>query len=234
MPRIELIPEVLYNPNDPIHWEVDNLPLKNILRRENLINLALDNVIQEMRDAIGTSGSVANRLNQSINPDGSLKTAAVDETLHSIEEHTDTDDFVRMTKNQSDKLDEISDNATNLTLKIFTNDVTFVGIDDGELQIKPSETILPIFETPNILKFTIAFPTEAIHTHYYELEPVHANLITPDYTNYKTTSVSTPYLENSLRIYINGVRIFSNAEVYVPGASVNDPWTLMIFLGRNP
>ena len=77
MPRIELIPEVKYNPLDPIHHYYDNLPLENILRRINLINLALDDVILQMRDAIGTQGSLANRLNQSIESDGSLKKQAI-------------------------------------------------------------------------------------------------------------------------------------------------------------
>ena len=49
MPRIELIPEVLYQPQDPYHWEVDNLPLKNILRRQNLINLSVDNILEQIR-----------------------------------------------------------------------------------------------------------------------------------------------------------------------------------------
>ena len=103
MPRIELIPEVLYQPNDPYHWEIDNLPLKNIITRQNLINLALDDVLEEMRDAIGTAGSVANRLNQSIEQDGSLKATAIDATLHNIEDHTDGSAFVRMSSAQSAK-----------------------------------------------------------------------------------------------------------------------------------
>ena len=72
MPRIELIPEVLYQPQDPYHWEVDYVPLKNMLRRQNLINLSVDNILEQIRDAIGTQGSLSNRLNQSIEEDGTL------------------------------------------------------------------------------------------------------------------------------------------------------------------
>lgn len=229
MPRIELIPEVLYGPNDPIHWEIDNLPLKNILRRQNLINLALDNLIEQMRDAVGTQNTVANRLNQSINADGSLKATAIDAAQHSIEEHTDTDDFVRMTKLQSDKLDLVADEATNFGLQVFTDDTTFIEFAAGVLKLKPSSTVIPSVESPDILKLNLAFPAEAAHRHFYGLEPVPVNLITPDYLSYKVDSTPSEYVEGSLRVYVNGVRLFEDVEVYAPGALVDDPWTLLKF-----
>jgi hypothetical protein len=229
MPRIELITEVYYRPNDPIHWEIDNLPLRAINRRQNLINLALDNVIQQLRDAIGTQGSFANRLNQSINADGSLKTEAVNNTLHSIEAHEDSDLYVRMTREQSEKLDLIADEATSVSLEIYTDDTTFISFNEGVLKLKPSSTVQPSFEAPDILKLNLAFPTDAAHRHHYGLIPVHDNLVNPDYMNYKVTSTNTAFIEGSLRIYINGVRIFEDAEVYVPGSMVDDPWTLISF-----
>jgi|688.fasta_scaffold07368_13 hypothetical protein len=229
MPRIELIPEVLYGPLDPIHWEVDNLPLKAILRRQNLINLALDNVIEQMRDAIGTQGSIANRLNQSLNPNGSLKSDAIDESEHSIESHTDTDFYVRMTREESEKLSTIAEEATNIKFQIYTDEANFFDFEEGILSIQPSSTVTASFESPNILKFNMAFPTEAAHQHHYGLEPIHANLVTPDYINYTTTSTATPFIENSLRVFINGMRIYSDIEVYVPGALVDDAWTLLSF-----
>lgn len=229
MPRIELIPEVLYGPNDPIHWEIDNLPLKSIIRRQNLINLALDNVIQEMRDAIGTQGSVANRLNQSLDGDGNLRTSAVDQTLHSIESHEDTEDYVRMTRDQSEKLDLIADNATDITFRIYTDDATFIEMTEGVLEIKPSTTVVPTVESPNIIKLNMQFPSSAAHSHYYSLEPVPVNLITPDFINYQVNSIPSPFIEDSLRVTINGLRIFEGIEVYVPGALVDDAWTLMSF-----
>lgn len=229
MPRIELIPEVYYTSNDPIHWEVDNLPLKNIITRQQLINMALDNVIEEMRDAIGTQGSVANRLNQSLNADGTLKVSAVDATLHSIDDHTDSDDYVRMTKDQSDKLDLIQDEANELTVTVYTDDVTFTDFDTGSIVLKPSATVTPSVESPNIIKFNMTFPDSAAHRHYYGLVPVNVSLVTPDYINFKVNSIASEYVEESLRVYINGVRIFADAEVYVPGPLVADPWTLMSF-----
>lgn len=232
MPRIELIPEVLYGPLDPIHWEIDNLPLKAILRRQNLINLSLDNVLTELRDAIGTQGSLANRLNQSLNVDGGLKAAAIDEAEHSIESHTDSDLYVRMTREESEKLASVADEATNLSLEIYTDETTFIEFPEGILKIKPSTTITPSFESPDTIKFNISFPSEAAHQHYYGLVPVDADQVNPDYVNYKVTSAepAVAFIEGSLRVYINGVRIYEDTEVYVPGAMVDDAWTLLSFL----
>jgi len=226
MPRIELIPEVYYAPNDPYHWEVDNLPLKNIIQRQNLINLALDGALEQMRDAIVTQGSVANRLNQSIEQDGSLKTVAVDDTLHSLEEHADTANYVRMSKSQSDKLDLITDEATDIILQVDKDGSNVVTFDSGTVIFESSDTVIPSVTSPNKVKFDMVFPASAAHRHYFGLVPVHADG-TPDYINYKVTSVSTVYIEGSLRVYINGVRIFESDEVYVPGPLVDDAWTLM-------
>lgn len=229
MPRIELIPEVLYGPLDPIHWEIDNLPLKAILRRQNLINLSLDNVLSQMRDAIGTQGSLANRLNQSIEPNGDLKSSAIDEALHSIEEHQDTDFYVRMTRAESDKLATIADEATDVSLEIYTNETTFIEFNTGVLQIKPSSTLTPSFEAPNVLKFNLNFPSSAAHEHHYGTTPVSVDQVNPDLINFATTSTNTAFIEGSLRVYVNGVRIFEDHEVYVPGAMVEDAWTLLSF-----
>lgn len=232
MPRIELIDPVYYGPLDPIHWEIDNLPLKNILRRQNLINLSLDNVLEQIRDAIGTSGSMSNRLNISISADGSLKTQAIDDALHSIEEHEDTDTYVRMTKEAFDKLTLIAEGATSLGLKIYTNDVDFVEFDTGTLKLKASSTITPTFESPDILKLDMAFPEEAAHQHYYGQIPVHSNIVTPDFTNYKFTNTDPDdidYVDGSLRVFVNGVRIFEGVEVYAPGPLVDAAWTLLSF-----
>jgi len=227
MPRIELIPEVYHQPNDPYHWEYDNLPLKNIIRRQNLINLSLDDVLEQMRDAIGTQGSVANRLNQSVNSDGSLKATAIDEALHSIEEHEDTDDYVRMTKAESDKLANVADDASDVTLQVNTDGSNVVTFDSGVVIFEESTTVAPAVTAPNRIKFNLAFPVEAAHRHFYGLTPVHADLLTPDYVNYKVNSGASEFVEGSLRVYINGVRIFETDEVYVPGPLITDPWTLL-------
>jgi hypothetical protein len=231
MPRIELIPEVYHAPNDPYHWEYDNLPLKNIIERQNIINLSLDNVLEEMRAAIGTQGSMSNRIAQSINDDGSLKTTAIDDALHSVEEHTDSDDYVRMTVPQSAKLDLITDEATDLVIHVDPSGdgSNLVQFNSGTVSIQSSSSVTPVIESPNILKFDLAFPVAAAHRHFYGQTPVSVNLVTPDYINYKVDSASTAYVDESLGVYINGVRIFEDDDVYVPGPLVDDPWTLMSF-----
>ena len=198
------------------------------MTRQNLINLALDDVIQQMRDAIGTQNTVANRLNQSIAADGSLKKQAIDDALHSMDDHTDSTNFVRMTAAQSAKLDLIADEATDLTLQVTDGSATVV-FDAGSVLFQPSDTVSMSVTTPNILKFNLAFPASAAHQHFYGLDPVHDDIIEPDYINYKVTSMATPYVEGTLRVYVNGVRIFSDVEVYVPGVMVEDAWTLLSF-----
>jgi len=202
--------------------------LRNILQRQELINLSLDNVLKELRDAIGTQGSVANRLNQSIEQDGSLKTIAIDDANHSIEAHADTDDYVKMLREESDKLTLISDEATDLTLEI-QNDLVDVDFASGEVRFRDSDTVTWSVTSPNIIKANMAFPATAAHQHYYSQEPVHSNIITPDYRNYKVNASSSEIVEGSLRVIVNGVRINEVEAVYVPGPLVDDPWMLLSF-----
>jgi hypothetical protein len=231
MPNLDGIPELTYRPNDPYHWHFDNLPLKNIFRRQALINMALDNVIALNRDAIGTQGTVANRLNQSIDADGNLKTAAIDEAEHSIEAHTDTETYVRMLRAESDKLDNIADEANSFSVAIQEDeegeDVTT--FDDGVLQFIPSPSVYFEITAPNKVQAHMTFPVAAAHSHYYDQTPIHVNSMSPDYTNYKVNSSATPYITGSLRVYINGVRLTSSESIYVPGNLVNDAWTLLSF-----
>lgn len=222
MPRIELIDVPLHQADDPYHFEFDNLPLKALKTRQELINSSLDNLIAQMRDAIGTQNTVANRLNQSIDPDGNLKSSAINEALHSISEHTDTDEYVRMTAAERAKLDGIDSEATNITVTV--DDVV---LDAGTVLFDSSSSIQVELTSPNIIKWNLAFDPAFAHQHYYNLEPVPADL-SPDYINYKVNSISSAFIEGSLRVYINGMRIFED-EVYVPGVLVDDPWTLIKF-----
>ena len=206
MPRIELIDVPLFQPEDPYHYEFDNLPLKALKTRQELINMAL-----------------ANRLNQSIDADGNLKASAIDEALHSIEEHEDTDDYVRMTSDERTKLENIASDATSLTLTY--DDTEF---DSGTVVLADSSSITIEHVAPNIIKWNLAFDTASAHQHYYGLTPVDATS-TADYTNYKVNTSSTEYIDGSLKVYVNGVRIYEDAEIYVPGVLVDDPWTLLKF-----
>jgi len=189
--------------------------------------------LEQIRDAIGTQGSVSNRLNQSINSDGSLKSSAIDDAFHSIENHADTLNYVRMTKSQSDKLDLISEEATNLSIQIDVDGSSTILFDGGVIELQASSSIVPIITAPNILTFELGFPSTAAHRHFYGSTPVDVNLMDPDYINYTVDSVPSPFVDGSLRVYVNGVRIFEDIEVYAPGPLTDDPWTLLSFVSNS-
>lgn len=245
MPRIELIDVPLFNPNDPYHWQFDNIPLTNLMRRQNLINLALDDLLTQTRDAIGTQGSLANRLNQSIDEDGSLKRVAINDALHHMGSHTDDewDDpdeyaawvatreapFVRMEKAEADKLANVASGATDFSMRVQRDmegdDV--VEFAAGVLQLIPSPSVAWEVIAPNKLKANLNFPVESAHRHYYDQTPVDYSTTNPDNKKFKVNSIATPYVEGSLRVYVNGVRLTASDSVYVPGSLVDDPWTLL-------
>ncbi len=234
MPKIDLITPVEYDPLWPYHHQFDNLPLTHILARQTLINLALDQLINIMEDAEGTAGTVANRLNQSMEDSGALKTVAVDNALHNIGHHTDGDfggtDYVRMLESERDKLTLISDEATALTI-VFDTISGSILFDDEVIAITDSPTVTWNVDSPSTVTANFAFPTSAAHDHFYDLIPIHDNITTPDFINYKSTSTSTVYIDGSLRVYINGIRISETSSVFVYNAAIGPSgvWTLTSF-----
>ena len=231
IPRIELVDVPLHDALDPYHFRFDNMPLQSLITRQEIINDAVDINKQIMTESIGTQGTLANRLTQSIKDDGSLRTTAIDDTLHSMEKHTDTVDFVRMTKSERDKLALIDDESNELTLRIEFNDA--ISSDDiafvsGEVIIEDTSTVTWEVAAPNKLRANLGFPIAAAHQHFYDLKPVHVNTVTPDYLNYKVTTVSTVFVDGSLRIHVNGIRISEFENVFVPDA-ITDTQSLLKF-----
>lgn len=226
MPRTELIPDVLYDGNFPYHYEYDNLPIKNILEKINIINNAVDVNSQILRDAAGNQGSLSNRLDQSIEFDGNLKEEAINQTLHNIGAHSDgvyddgngPIDFVRMKKAESDKLATISSNASAIQIQfdIISNTVLF---KDELVEFENSDEISWELTAPNKIKPRLNLTTTP-HQHFYDLIPVHSNLSTPDYINYKVNSISSSFTEGSLRVYINGIRITDQGILVPDGSNV--------------
>ena len=224
MPNLNLIPETLYQAMMPYQIDYDNLPLHTIYTREEIINDAVDINSALMREAIGTSGTLGNRLRVAINDDGSLKADAIDAALHNIADHADDPlgIYVKMTLAESDKLALISDAATAFSINVHTPSVTTSFID-AVVEIESSDTITWEVDAPSTLKAHMAFPTTAVHRHYYGLEPV-----TTDYLNYKTTSLSTIFTADTLRVYVNGIRVYSDISVLVPDTLVTT-WTTTSF-----
>jgi len=238
MPRIDLITPVFYQDLWPYHSRYDNLPLEYIVARQELINYAVDNNEEILEESQGTAGSLSNRLNQSIEEDGDLKTDAIDDALHSIGAHTDGEydgvDYVRMLDSERDKLDLISDQATALRIQFEAiSAISATEFSDETVTFRDSDTITWEITNPNIVTANMVFPDSAAHEHHYDLTPVHADQDEPDYTNYKVTSSATAFIEGSLRVYINGIRISEDETVYVYNADSGPAgtWTLTQFTG---
>jgi len=239
MPDLNALPVPQYNSAQPYHWEYDNLPLKTLANRDELINGVVDTHSEILRNCAGTVGTLANRLNQSVEEDGNLKTTAVDDTSHNIAKHEDGSKtvsgselsdynnlgyigvvnpvpFVRMLEAERDKLSLVADEATNIVINVNTPSLIYTfGDGINTLDLIESDSIGWTFEGPNSVKPEIKFSIAFAHRHYYNLDP-----ITSDYQNYQVNMVSTPYMEDSLRVYINGVRLNSVYNVYVPNSDV--------------
>jgi hypothetical protein len=246
VPDLNKLPVPHYAGNQPYHWEYDNVPLDQLALRDQIISNEVDVQGRVLQDAIGTQGTLANRLNQSINPDGTLKESAVDQTMHNVAEHTDgsrTVDqselayytstlgyasvsnpvpFVRMLQHERDKLALIADEATNMPIQVETPS-NIVLFEQGPVHFAPSDSIQWQVVAPNQVKAVLGVSIEFAHIHYYDIEP-----ITSDYLNFKVTTTNTPYIDGSLRVYVNGVRLSSEVAVYAPSNPIGT-WTLRQF-----
>lgn len=218
MPDISIIAVPSYQPLQPYFYQVDNLPINALVQRDEIINSAVDTNTSILESAIGTAGTLAARLDQSLEPNGNLKTTKINEALHNIGSHADGSydglDYVRMLLSEREKLALISDEATNVTIQVDQiSQVAF--FNSGSVVFKNSTTISFNVIEPNIITAEVAVGLQNAHRHFYGVEPQSANL-TPDYLNY-ITGLNVPYEIGSLRVYINGVRIYSDGSlIYVP------------------
>jgi hypothetical protein len=223
MPAIESIPVPTYTALSPVHHTVDNQPIFGLIERIDLVNSQVDNNTIILNSAIGTQGTLANRLAQSIDEDGSLKTIAINNALHSIANHTDDGGFVRMTLDERTKLSFIASEATSLAINISTIS-GIIPYVNTTLDLAPSDSIVWRYDGVRISP-DMNLPASIRHVHHYGLVPV-----TSDRQNYVTTSLSTAYMSGSLRVYINGVRLNSDGIVYVPfGQPSTVTWTAVTY-----
>lgn len=232
MPNISSIPVPLFEQLDGYHYAVDNKPIQGLIDRLFLVNGQVDIDANILRECIGTAGTLANRLSQSLNDDGTIKTIAVDNCLHSIAEHTDGDGFVRMSLTERNKLSLIDPEATNLNIEVETISTTIAWPDDGgtTLSVKPSDTITwRTDETGALLADSaVAITVHAIH--HYDVTPILVSGAT-----YKTTSIDTAYKEETLRVYINGLRLTRDETIdgyyYTETSPEDGTFTLNTTLG---
>lgn len=233
MPRIGLITPVYHVPSNPYHADYDNLPLRNIVERQNLINNAVDNLTELMQEGKGTQGSIANRIAQSIDENGDLIPGSMDSSMHSVGAHTDGiwdgTNYVRMQEVERVKLDAISDGATALSIKFDTISTT-VTFSDETVYFQNSDCVSWNVVAPNTIQALTAFPSTAAHQHFYDIIPTAENIALPDYINYVAP---VAFIDGSLRVFVNGIRVpdTSVGAVYVYNAATgpSGSWALTSF-----
>lgn len=225
MPDISNITVPQYQPNQPYHYTYDNLPIDALVQRDDLINTATDQNTLSILNAVGSAGSLANRLNQSLEQNGDLKTEAVDTALHNIGAHTDGNysgtDYVRMTLAERSKLSLIAEEAKNISIS-FEVPSNILFFDNGTVNLVNSPTITWASEGGQNVRADVAVSLSNPHQHYDGIIPVSASL-TPDYINY-LTGLTTPFTAGSLKVFINGVRIFSDHTIYAPTSNPLTTW----------
>ncbi len=227
MPDLSLIPITRYNALQPYHVSYDNLPIDGLITQIGIVNDAVDIVSSDVQNSVGSQPSLWQRLAQSLNDDGTLKVSAINNALHNIGYHTDgtgpdSISYVRMQDIERDKLALIADEATNMTIEVQTisNVVMF---NQGPLILEPSLGINWTVTPPNMISPQLTFPLSGLHRHYYDVTPLTSNWLT------YTTGLPTAYIDESLRVYINGIRLSDSGNVYVPSATITAPWTLNQF-----
>jgi hypothetical protein len=223
----------VYEPNQPYYYTFDNTPIDALIQRDNIINTQVDLNTQVLEDAGGSAGSLPVRLNQSMDEYGNLTTLAVNTAMHNIGYHEDGVgpdyiSYVRMTAEERAKLASVDENATNVTIGVrvgptFSASAVYpnVQFDNGQVTFVPSATVnWSVQNGQEIVANVVAQPDG--HVHYDNVTPVNANA-SPDYINY-LTGISATFETNSLKVFINGVRIFPSNLVYVPTSDPTDPW----------
>lgn len=250
MPDLNLFPVPEYQANQPYHWEYDNLPLQTLATRDDIINGEVDRQGKILREGAGTQGTISNRISQSIDADGNLMTTAIDQALHSIAEHQDSSKtvsptelsnyiglgypaitnpvpFVRMLQAERDKLAMIANDATNMTISVETPS-NIVLFEQGPVAIASSTSIHWEVDAPNTVKAVLAVSTDFAHRHFYNLVPITVpsdDIIPVLYKKFKVNMLATPFIADSLRVYINGVRLNSSDLIYYPNNSSNPTWS---------
>ena len=165
----------------------------------------------------------------SLNGDGTLKAAAVDACEHSIAHHSDGEkdgvEYVRMTADERSKLSLVGSGANLLTLQVNSRPA----LTDGNVELRDSSTIIFDLQAPNVVRAHLNIPSGQSPVHHYGIVPSHVNPGSADWKNFKTSSLGTAYVEGSLRIYINGMRVFSGVRVPVFPSSGSTPTQWKLF-----
>lgn len=193
MADLSKIPIRYFEQVDPYGFVVDNRPLRDLESRIDLVNSDITGLSNTLSDAAGDTGSLANRLNVSLEDDGSIKAAAI--PAHDLHIHADSGDFVKMTSEERTKLSGVSTSASNFGLSINQGQAK----RDEVVNIEESASI-KIHETSSGIQFYSIVPTSYYHLHYGPLEPLvkcrkENGVFIPD------EDASTPYYIRAVTTY---------------------------------
>jgi len=225
-PSLEAYGVPLYQPNDPYHYDFDNKPIKTLVMRDQIMSGQINQNSQILREGAGDSGSLPLRLDRSLEKDGNLKPGAIDQANHSIAHHSNgskqitqeemdeynslgytlnsSPDFVVMLRAERDKLSQITADANNITFQ-FPGMST--PVDGGTIEFQDSYGIYWEISNPSdeniVIKPILNNATD--HKHFYEVTPVFAN------GEYQISGIQE-FKKDTLRVYVNGVRIPSCSQ----------------------
>ena len=251
MADLSSIPVPLFTGDEPYHYTYDNLPIDALIQRDQLINSEVE-TNSAILAAAGGDYDLATRLNQSLDNVGVLKSLAVDVSLHNIGHHTDGSysvssaflttlqnyypdavitnpvPFVRMLEIERVKLSTVDDNANffGIQFNLPTGTVTY---NQNYLKINNSSTIRWYTQDGQNVRAEVSTGLTNPHRHFDNVAPTHKNLI-PNYKDYIING-GAAYSSGTLKVYINGVRIFSsNYPVNVPQADPSKTWKSNYFV----
>ncbi len=213
MPEISTTPVDLFTSNDPYHYHVDNRPLEGLEDRVYIVNAQVDVHDEVLTSAMGTTGTLANRINTSLNSDGTIKTSAIDNALHNIASHVDADGFVRMTDAERAKLNLIEAGATNLNIAVETLSTPLLWPEVGNtISMRNSDTISWRYISTGVYADSVLGSTNQV-IHRYDQDPIFdstgVNLI-----NY---TVPEEFKSGTLRVFVNGKRITDSVDLLIDG-----------------
>ena len=217
MPNISSIPVREYQPNWDYNYYYDNIPIGDIETQLSVINNQVDLNRNAISDSVGTAGSLAARLNVSLNDDGSLSATAVNNTNHNIADHSADPNnvYVLMTYLEQAKLAGIPANANQLHIAMPSDAQIWPDNVGTTLQLQNSDTITWRYEDgtgsdPQGLYADDIVANWVANGIWYNVP------ITGSGTNFTTPS-HVSYISGTLRVYINGLRIGNNILYPVNG-----------------
>lgn len=165
MANLNRIPIRYFEKTDEYNFVVDNRPLRDLANQIVAINNDIISLQNSLSQAAGSQSNLKQRLDESLNEDGSIKPDAI--PGHPLENHTDGNGYVRMTEEERVKLSGISPSANNLSMR-FNDSST---VNSGEVVLRDSASVKILNDGLEAKLYSVV-PTSYYHKHYGPLEPL--------------------------------------------------------------